>query len=483
MNDHNNLIREIPLRTACASSDDEKLMEEREIYGVKEEVLEDIPPCAVHLGEAIRIKTISNQNYNYTDFNQYEEFLKFLKKTYPKVHQVCHLELVNQFSIVFHWKSDVQEGKPILLTAHYDVVPVEKSGIDSWDQDPFSGEFKEGFIYGRGALDDKNQVISIMEALEDSIENGFIPKRDIYIAFGFDEEVGGEKGAKTIASLFKEKNLQFEFVLDEGGAVIEGVIEEFDIPVGFIGVAEKGSSNIRIFTSGDGGHSSMPTKNSAIGKLSTIINNVEKNPMPAKLTLPVERMFKLMAPHMGKTGMLLNHSRLVFPFIKRKLSNSGTMNSMIRTTISFTMTGGGEAENILPKTAWVNANIRIIPGDTLEEVMDHMKSVNNGIDFEMKIMNHEEGSAASPYDSDSYRMIEQKIKQVFDGVEVMPYLMAGSTDSRKYSELCDNIYRFSAVRMNQADLDSIHGANERISVENLQRMVLFYKILLKEFMK
>jgi carboxypeptidase PM20D1 len=147
------------------------------------------------------------------------------------------------------------------------------------------------------------------------------------------------------------------------------------------------------------------------------------------------------------------------------------------------MTRGGEAENILPKTAWVNANIRIIPGDTLEEVMDHMKSVNNGIDFEMKIMNHEEGSAASPYDSDSYRMIEKKIKQVFDGVEVMPYLMAGSTDSRKYSELCDNIYRFSAVRMNQADLDSIHGANERISFDNLQHMVLFYKILLKEFMK
>ena len=482
MNEHHNLIREIPLRTACASSDDDNHREERELYGGHEEILEDIPTCAIHLGEAIRIKTVSNQDYSVTDFDSYEEFFSFLRKTYPKVHQVCYMERVNQFSVIFHWKSRVQEGMPILLTAHFDVVPVEKSSIDAWSWGPFSGEIKAGYIYGRGALDDKNQVISIMEALEDSIENGFLPKRDIYIAFGFDEEVGGEKGAKAIASIFKEKNLQFEFVLDEEGAVIEGIVEGLDIPLGLMGVAEKGSSNVRIFTSGDGGHSSMPTRNSAIGKLSTIISNVDKHPMPARLTKPVERMFELMAHHMGKSGILLNHARNIFPFLEKKLSKSATMNSMIRTTISFTMTGGGEAENILPGMAWANANIRIIPGDTLEDVMNHMRSINKGIDFEMKIMNCEEGSEVSPFDSDSYRIIEEKIKQVFGGVEVMPYLMAGSTDSRKYSDLCDKIYRFSAVRMNQADLDSIHGANERISIANLQHMVLFYKILLEEFM-
>jgi carboxypeptidase PM20D1 len=483
MNEHHNLIREIPKRTACASIEDENHREEREMYGTKEEVIEDIPSCAVHLGEAIRIKTISNQDCSLTDFDQYEEFLNFLRKTYPKVHQVCHLERVNQYSVLFHWKSDVQKGKPILLTAHYDVVPVAESTLNSWELDPFSGEIKEGHVYGRGALDDKNQVISIMEALEDSIENGFLPHRDIYIAFGFDEEVGGEKGAKAIASLLKERNLEFEFVLDEGGAIIEGIIKGFDIPVALIGVAEKGSSNIKIFTSGDGGHSSMPTKNSAIEKLSTIISNLEKNPMPANLVSPVERMFKLMAPHMGNTHLLLKHARLIFPLLERKLSKNATMNSMLRTTISFTMIGGGEAENILPEMAWANANIRIIPGDTLENVMNHMRSVNKGIDFEMKIMNREEGSEVSPYDSDSYRIIQKKIKQVFGGVEVMPYLMAGSTDSRKYSDLCDKIYRFSAVRMNQDDLDSIHGANERIRIKNLQYMVLFYKILLEEFMK
>jgi len=483
MNDHNNLIREIPLRTACATSDDEGHQEEREMYEVKEEVLKDMPPCAVHLGEAIRIKTISNQDYSHTDFNEYDKFLKFLMMTYPKVHQVCQMDRVNEYSVIYYWKSEVHEGKPVLLTAHYDVVPVEKSSINSWNLAPFSGEIKQGYIYGRGAMDDKNQVISIMEALEYSIENGFKPKRDIYIAFGFDEEVGGEKGAKTMASIFQEKNLQFEFVLDEGGAIIEGIVEGIDIPIGLIGVAEKGSSNLRIITSGDEGHSSMPTENSAIGKLSTIINNVEKNPMPAKLTSPVERMFRLMSPYMGKAGILLNHAKLVFPLLKRKLSKSKTMNAMIRTTISFTMTGGGETENILPKTAWVNANIRILPGDSLDGVMKHIKKINKGIDFEMKVMNREEGSDVSPYDSESYLMIEKKIKQVFDGVEVMPYLMAGSTDSRKYSGLCEKIYRFSAVKMNQDDLDSIHGPNERISVENLQKMVLFYKILLEEFLQ
>lgn len=483
MNDHNNLIPVIPMRTACASSDDESHWEEKEMYEVKERSFTDIPPSVVHLGEAIRIKTISNQDYSIPDFEEYEEFLNFLKRTYPKVHQVCQMDRVNRYSVIYHWKCEASEGKPILLTAHYDVVPVEKGSLASWELGPFSGEIKDGYIYGRGALDDKNQVISIMEALEERIGRGLKPRRDVYIAFGFDEEVGGEKGAKTIASLFKEKNLEFEFVLDEGGAIIDGIVEGLDLPIGLIGVAEKGSSNIRIFTSGDGGHSSMPTKNSAIGKLSTIISNVEKNPMPAKLVSPVERMFKLMAPHMGKAGILLNHAKLVFPLLEKILGKSATMNSMIRTTISFTLTGGGEAENILPKMAWANANIRIMPGNTLDEVMAHMKRVNKGIAFEMKIMNREEGSEVSPYDSESYRRLEKKIKQVFDGVEVMPYLMAGSTDSRKYSDLCDNIYRFSAVKMKQADLDSIHGANERISIENLQQMVLFYRILLDEFLE
>ncbi|MGB4590436.1 MAG: M20/M25/M40 family metallo-hydrolase [Clostridiaceae bacterium] len=483
MDDYNNLIHEIPMRTACVSMDDENAMEERKMYAIKEEGLSDQPSCAVHLGEAIRIKTISNPDYRLTDFYPFEKFLEFLKMTYPKVHEVCQVEVVNHYSAIFHWKSSAQEGKPVLLTAHYDVVPVEKSSINSWDQEPFSGKIIEGFIYGRGTLDDKNQVIAIMEALEDRIGKGLMPRRNIYIAFGFDEEVGGEKGAKAIASLFKEKNLQFEFVLDEGGAVIEGIVDGMDIPIALIGVAEKGSSNIRMITNGDGGHSSMPTKNSAIGKLSKIINNIEKNPMPAKLTLPVERMFKLMAPHMGKTNILLSHAKLIFPLLNRTLSKSQTMNSMIRTTISFTMTGSGEAENILPRTAWANANVRILPGDTLDDIMDHMRKVNKGIDFEMKVMNREEGSGVSPYDSENYRRIEKKIKQVFEGVEVMPYLMAGSTDSRKYSDLCDNIYRFSAVKMNQADLDSIHGVNERISVENLQHMVLFYKKLLDDFLQ
>lgn len=482
MNDHNQLIQEIPLRTACASRGDESHWEEKEMYEVKEKGFMEIPPCATHLGEAIRIRTISNQDYSSTDFNQYEKFLSFLRKTYPKVHEVCQMDRVNQYSVIYRWKSDAPEGKPILLTAHYDVVPAELSGMNSWELGPFSGEIKEGFVYGRGALDDKNQIISIMEAMEDKIRQGFKPRRDIYIALGFDEEVGGEKGAKAIASIFKEENIQFEFVLDEGGAVIDGIVEGLELPIGLIGVAEKGSSNIRIVTSGDGGHSSMPTNNSAIGKLGEIIRNIEKNPMPAKLVSPVERMFKLMAPHMGKAGILLKHSKLFFPLLQKTLSKSSTMNSMIRTIISFTLTGGGEAENILPRTAWANANVRLLPGNTLDEVMEHMKNVNKGIDFEMKIMNREEGSEVSPYDSESYQRIEKKIKQVFEDVKVMPYLMAGSTDSRKYSGLCDNIYRFSAVKMKQADLDSIHGVNERISIENLQQMVLFYRILLDDFL-
>lgn len=479
--DTRRLIQEIPDRTACASPDDEKYKEERERYANMESRPGVHEEAVMHLSEAITMRTVSNPDYSLTDFGPYVDFLNFLERTYPNVHRICHCEIINTYSPVYHWESDLKEGKPILFTGHYDVVPAVESSLGEWETGPFSGTVLDGCVFGRGALDDKNQVISIMEALEEAIGKGMLPRRDIYIAFGFDEEVGGEKGAKAIASLFKERNLAFEFVLDEGGAVIEGVLEGLGVPAAMIGVTEKGSSNVTLRTKGDGGHSSMPTKDSAIGTLSKVIGNIEDHPLPARLTLPVKEMFRSMAPYMGKRGFLLRHMGLTFPFLKRTLSRSATLNSLIRTTISFTMAGSGEAKNILPREAWANASIRILPGDTLDGVMEHMRNVNKGIPFEMEKVDIEEASMVSPIDSASYLMLEKNIGLEFPGVVVMPYLMAGSTDSRKYSDLCRNIYRFSAISMTGRDLDSIHSTNEKISKENLMHMVSFYARLLSEF--
>lgn len=437
--------------------------------------------AAPHLKEAISIRTISHVDEGSMDLRQFQAFLDFLRRTYPKVHEKCGLEIIGGYSPIYHLRGTDQEELPILLLAHYDVVPVEENTLKDWQADPFSGDLLDGFIYGRGALDDKNQVISIMEALEELLSEGYDPKGDIYVALGFDEEIGGEKGARAMARHFKERNLRFQLVLDEGGAVVEGVVEGLDRPVAFIGVCEKGSSNIRITARGEGGHSSMPSDKSAVTVLSEAVLRLTAHPMKPRLTDPVKAMFKGMAPHMGMKGLLLMVPEISFPLLSKVLSRSASMNALMRTTMAMTMTGGGTAMNVMPQEAHAIVNVRILPGDTFSEVLDHMKKVNEGLDLTYEPLVEEEASKVSPTDSLAYERISMNIQKVFPGVLTLPYLMAGGTDSRKYEELSDHILRFSCIRMTGEDLDRLHSTNERIHVDNLSAMISFYLHLLSEF--
>lgn len=427
-----------------------------------------------NLSNAIKIKTISYADCEKVEWKLFDEFLIFLENTYPNVHKLCKREMVNGYSPIYVWEGKNKNIKPILLLGHYDVVPIEKSSEILWKESPFSGVIKDGNIWGRGALDDKNQVIAIMESIEYLISKNFKPERDIYVAFGFDEEVGGEKGAKKIADVFKERNMEFDYVIDEGGCIITDMIDGLTHPIAVIGIAEKGSTNIKITVEGKNGHSSMPPQNTSVGILAKIITNTEKNQMPAKLTLPVEELLKRIAPFMGKQKVFLKNIKVLFPIINPILAKSSTMNALIRTTIAFTKITGGEALNVLPQEAWVAANIRILPGDTVDDVVNHIKKVNCGINFKIELLNEEKSSEISPIDSDGYRTISNIISDIYPEAITVPYLMVGGTDSRKYYNVCKNIYRFSSVIMAKEDNDSIHSVNEKITEENFLNMIEFY---------
>ncbi len=434
-----------------------------------------------HLSKAIQFETISYQDYDKMNFELFKDFLQFLEESYPNIHSTCKRDIVNKYSPVYHWKGKDSNLKPLLLIAHYDVVPVEKATIKEWEVDPFGGIIKDGYIWGRGALDNKNQLISVMEAIEYLIEIGFISNRDIYVAFGFDEEIGGNRGARKISEYFEEKGVRFESVIDEGGAIIEDMMEGLDKPAALIGVAEKGTTNIRISVAGQGGHSSMPPSNTAIETLAKVINNINNNPLPARLIAPVKEMLISMAPHMKGMSFPLKNVELLFPIIKKVLGKSPITNSLIRTTIAFTMIGGGDAANVLPQKAWATANLRILQGDSVESTIEHIKNVNPGYDIEIEKLHVSEPSLISNMDSQTYEILINTIKDIYPNVLIMPYLMSGGTDSRKYYNLCENIYRFMAVNVTQKDFDSIHSNNERISFDNLSNMINFYIKLIENF--
>ena len=365
--------------------------------------------AAEHLMEALTYRTISYTKESLIDFNEYRAFLDFLERTYPRVHERMDRRMINGYSPVYHLKSLNPKNLPILLLGHYDVVPVEENTNKDWDKDPFSGQIHENYIYGRGALDDKDQVISIMEALEALFEKGFEPKRDIYVAIGFDEEIGGEKGAKAIAQYFSEENLFFDLVLDEGGAVVVDTVEGVKKPLALIGVAEKGSSMIKITAYGDGGHSSMPKKGSAIEVLARAVMNLTKNPVKPRLTSPVREMFHGMAPYMGAKGTLLKHADITFSLLAKVLQSNATMNSMVRTTMAMTMTKAGSALNVMPQEASVYVNIRLLPEDSFDEILRHMKHVNKELDLSYEVLVREEASKVTSHDSQAFENLEKII--------------------------------------------------------------------------
>ncbi|MEA1960537.1 MAG: M20 family peptidase [Bacillota bacterium] len=444
------------------------------MFDLKEDKTFDLNQAANHLAAAIRFKTVSYPDSEMTDFTEYEKFLVFLTETYPEVHRICKKEMVNTYSPIFIWEGSDKGKKPLLLIGHYDVVPAGSESSEEWQEPPFSGTIKDDYIWGRGAIDDKHQVISIMEAVEYLIESGFQPKRDIYIAFGFDEEVGGKMGAEKLAALFKERHLEFECVIDEGGCITTDMMEGLDTSAALIGIAEKAWANFKITVTGQGGHSSIPPTNTAVGVLAQIIANIENHPMPARLILPVKEMFRKMAPHMQSKRFVLKNIEPLFPIINSALGKNATTNAMIRTTTAVTMTGGGDAPNVLPQKAWAVVNARILQGDTVDEVIAHIKKVNPGIDFTIETLLGENPSKISSLDAHAYKTIESIIAEMYPDVLVMPYLMVGGTDSRKYAEVCDNLYRFAAMVLPKELYETIHSNNERISTQNLFSMIEFY---------
>lgn len=427
-----------------------------------------------HLSQALRFQTISSHRQSEENQAELAGFLAYLEGAYPLVFERMQRSLVNAYGLVLRWAGQ-DSARRVLLTAHYDVVPASDEG---WPHPPFAGVIKDDRVYGRGAFDDKGSLIALLEAATGLLQEGFVPPCDVYFAFGFDEEVGGARGARQMAAHFLEKGLRFDYVLDEGGAVADGQIMGIRRPVAVVGIAEKGNSSFELHFSGEGGHSSTPPRETAVSRMAELIARVQAKPFPARLTDPVVAMLKTVAQHKkGASRLVMGHPRCFAPLIKKTMLNNRQTAAMLRTTLAFTMARGGTSHNVLPESAACTLNVRLLQGDSAAGVKAYLAGF--GVPFEIKDIQVSEATRPSDWQAPGMLHLSRCIQRVFPQAVVTPYLMAGGTDCRHYEGVADNTYRFLPARLSQEELALMHGRGEYLSRENLQRMMDFYALFLK----
>jgi carboxypeptidase PM20D1 len=458
----------------------------------------DVPPLAVlpvdeqgaaqRLGEAVRLRTISSREDAALNADQFLQLHALLEQRFPKTHAALKREVVNGLSLLYTWQGSKPDLKPIMLMAHQDVVPIAPGTEGDWAVPPFSGEVKDGFVWGRGSWDDKGNLLSQLEAVEMLVASGFQPERTVYLAYGADEEVSGLRGATQIAALLKQRNVQLDFVLDEGLLVLDGILPGLSKPAALIGVAEKGYLSVQLSVSATPGHSSMPPQHgtSAIAMMSRALKQLEDKQLPAAIRGVGGEMFDTIAPEMsGFSRVALSNLWLFGPIVQKQLEAAPSTNAMLRTTTALTIVNAGNKENVLPGRADATVNFRILPGDTQAQILDHVQSqltqaVGEGKVQVTKLEGAQEASKVAPTQSGQYHLMNKTIREIFPGTLVAPGLMVAATDSVHYGELSDHVFKFSPVRANAEDLKRFHGTDERLSTSNYAEAIRFYHRLLSE---
>ncbi len=442
-------------------------------------------PCAVSfdgekaisdLSRMIKCKTVSHTDPELDDESEFSKFRELLPSLFPRIYEKCELENVSGRALLFKWRGESSDA-PTVLMAHFDVVSV----VDElWEKPAFDGIVENGVIWGRGVIDTKGSLNAILQAAEQLIGEGFVPKNDVYFAFGGNEEVNGD-GAPSIVSLFKERKITPALVLDEGGAVVKGVFPGVDAPCAVVGIAEKGMVNIEYTVNGGGGHSSAPLPNTPIDRLSTACVKLKKTPFKFTLTEPTRQMFDTLGRHSTFVYRMIFANLWCFAPILNLITkkSGGQINAIARTTLAFTQMEGSKGINVIPPHARMASNSRIVPGETVDSVLETVKAAVNDDNIEIRVINGMNPSVVSRTDCEGYERLKAAIGDTWQDAIASPYLMTACSDSRHWGEISDKVYRFSPLTLTKEEQASIHGNNEKVSVEAVKKSVEFYIRLIK----
>ncbi|XP_069094672.1 N-fatty-acyl-amino acid synthase/hydrolase PM20D1 isoform X1 [Pleurodeles waltl] len=434
-----------------------------------------------NLKGAIRIPTVS---FSKDDLNTtaMEEFNIYIKKVFPGLFSCSFIqhEIIGGYSHLFSVKGSDPHLEPYMMLAHSDVVPASDEG---WNYPPFAAKEVDGFIYGRGTLDDKGSAIGILQALDFLLKIKFRPQRSFYVGIGHDEEVYGHRGAQQIAARLEAQGVRLSFLTDEGLAILDRVIQGMNHPIALIGTTEKGHITMTLSVEMKPGHSSIPPRDTSIGILATAVSRLEQNPMPNLFGSGPERAtFEQLAPEFSfPINVIMSNLWLFAPLVSRILEGKPSSNAMVRTTTAVTMFHAGVKSNIIPPSASATVNFRIHPAHTVQEVIDIVKHTISDDRVKITIASAFDPLPVSPYDEKSfgYQIVGRTIRDVFSEITFAPGVCVGNTDSRHYVRLTQSIYRFSPIWLKPEDVSRIHGVNERISVQGYELLVHFYLQLIQ----
>jgi carboxypeptidase PM20D1 len=441
------------------------------------EVAVDEDRLGQNLSAAIRFRTISNQPPTPMDPAPFEGFIDWLNATYSEVANKLKQERLGGYSLLFTWQGTNPDLKPILLTGHYDVVPIIPGTEELWTHPPFSGDITDGVVWGRGALDDKSAVIAMLDAATLLLNEGFQPERTIYFSFGHDEEIGGNNGAGSVVDHLANQGVQLLWSLDEGSFLLQGMLPGVEGFVAPINVAEKGYMNLDIVAKAKGGHSSVPPRQTAVGRLADAIIKLQDSPLPGGLTGVSAEMFDILGRHMPFGQRMIFANQWLFGgLLEQILGDVDFANAMMRTTTAPTMLSASVKENVLPIEAIARVNFRLHPRDTVETVHAHVNEAVGNEYIEVRVGATAGGpaSAVSSWTAQGYTDISRSIREIYGDAIITPGLMVAGSDTKHYGRIADDSYRFNPVAISQQDMSGFHGTNENISVENLVRATKTY---------
>ena len=444
---------------------------------VKEKV--DYEKAYHHLSELIKCETISYSDYNDADVKEFKKFQDKLKEFYPLVFKNSDFKIIRNTGLYFKIEGNSSDEATVLM-AHYDVVPV--GDYDKWVKPPFSGLIENGILYGRGTLDTKGTLHGLLEAIEYMLDKGYKPKHDLYLCFGGDEETGGNE-QKAIKDYLVSQNVNITLVVDEGGAIVKNAFPTVSNRIAAVGTGEKGSSYIEVELEGDGGHASNPPKHTAVGKLAEAISKVENIKFKTEIPVPFSQMLDIVGRHTSFGFKLILANRWLFNGLLKRifLKSGGEMAAMCHTTSAVTMAQGSEMANVLPARAKATINYRSLNTDTNDSIVEKIKIAINNPNAKVWVSKSSEASAYSEIDNDAFKVVQTAINQTWGrDVIVSPYLMVASSDSRHYSDICKNVYRFCPMELDRKHRDMIHNYNEQMDLEMIDKCIDFYINLLKK---
>lgn len=430
-----------------------------------------------HFQEAITYPTVSYDDTTKWDAIPFIQFRNFLETTYPLVHQKLQRETIANYSYIYKWQGKNNTLKPYILMAHQDVVPIEESTRNQWHFEPFGGTIKDGFICGRGTTDDKINLISILESTEKLLTENFEPERTIYFVFGHDEEIGG-KGAIEIANLFASRNIKADLIIDEGGFITKEKVPGITKPVALIGTSEKGYMSLEFSVNKKGGHSSMPENETAIDILTKAIVKLRAHPFDAKFVESTRNFFEFLGPEMKfPNNMAFANPTIFKSIIINSYAKTGSGNAMIRTTFVPTIINAGIKDNVVPTLATAIVNFRLLPGDSSKIIIQKVKEIINDdrVIIKQTKIDISEASPISSTQTTAFKIVDSIIKKSYSNVLTTPFLLIGATDSRHFTKISENIFKFSPMQ----DPIGFHTIDEQVSLESYRHSLWFFEQLMR----